>query len=232
VKRTGVVFVVLVSLALAGLAALAAGAAAATRASSVRAAECPPMSAKVTGGGATGVVEYSQAQPEGVHLKGTTIHSPGHFYELMRPVVLHLKGNTISVSKGSIFKLRCYRHSRTSRPLPGVDLMRGSLKIKSVEADPAGILTEEGLFDPRNTAKLDYAVKRTMTKRGELTLVQKMTWFASFGNQPMGTNTVASAGIVGVTPYVGARPGSCRYVHGARLTTTRGYGVGTAAYRA
>jgi hypothetical protein len=188
------------------------------------------MSAKVTGASAA-VIEYSQAQPEGVHLKGTTIHSPGHFYELLRPVVLQLKGNKISVSKGSIFKLRCYRHSRTSRPLPGVDLMRGSLKIKSVEADPAGILTEEGLFDPRNTANLAYAVKRILTTHGELTLLKKMTWFAGFGNQPVGTTTVASAGIVGVTPYVGLSPGSCRYVHGARLTTTRGYGVGTAAYR-
>ena len=229
-KRTGVVLVVLVSLAFAGFAALAGGATGAVRPSSVDAGACPSMSAQVTGA-PSAVVEYSATQPNGVHLKGTAIHSPGHFYELLQPVELELQGNTISVSKGSIFKLTCYKRSRTSRPLPAVNLMRGSLKIRTVEKDPAGILTEEGLFDPRLAGTLAYTVKRTLTKRGPLTLLQKMTWLAGFSDQPTGTTTVASAGIVGVTPYVGPKPGSCRYVHGARLTTTSGYGIGTATYR-
>ena len=230
-KRTGVVFVMLFCLALAGLTGVAGGAIAAAGPSSVDAGACPSMNAQVTGA-ANAVVEFSSAHPNGVHLKGTAIHSPGHFYELLQPVVLKLQGNTISVSKGSIFKLTCYRRSRTSRPMPAVDLMRGSLKITTAVAnDPAGILTEEGLFDPRLGGKLVYTVNRSLTKRGALTLLQKMTWLAGFRDQPMGTTTVASAGIVGVTPYVGANPGSCRYVHGARLTTTSGYGVGTATYR-
>ena len=227
-KRTGVVFVMLVFLALAGLTAVA-GAAIAAGPSSVAAA-CPPMTAEVKGA-PNAVVEFSRTHPNGVHLEGTAIHSPGHFYELLQPVQLRLKGNAISVSKGSIFKLTCYARSKTSRKLPAIDLMRGSLKITSVESDPAGVITEEGLFDPRLDGPLVYTVQRTLAKRATLTLLQKMTWFAGFSDQPMGTTTVASAGIVGVTPYVGAKPGSCRYVHGARLTTTSGYGVGTATYR-
>ena len=217
-------------LAFAGLAALAGGATAAARPSSVAAGACPALSAQVTGASGA-VLDYSAAQPKGVPLEGATIRSPGHFYELLQPVELELKGNTISVSKGSIFKLRCYRRSATSRALPGLDLLRGSLRITTVAEDPAGILTEEGLFDPRVDGTLVYTVQRTLTKRGALTLLQKMTWFAGFRDQPVGTTTVASAGIVGVTPYVGAKPGSCRYVHGARLTTTSRYGVGTATYR-
>ena len=61
-------------------------------------------------------------------------------------------------------------------------------------------------------------------------------WFA--GMYPrLGTTIVEArkAGpIVGVTPYVGQNPGSCRYVHGYRGKSTghdsKGYTKGTAFY--
>jgi hypothetical protein len=95
------------------LVALAGSATAAARPSTVESGACPSMTAQVTGA-PTAVVEYSSARPNGVQLEGTTIHSPGHFYELLQPVELELQGNMISVSKGSIFKLTCYKRCRPS----------------------------------------------------------------------------------------------------------------------
>ena len=60
---------------------------------------------------------------------------------------------------------------------------------------------------------------------------QLISWFAFFPDQPQGTTTITAPTHVGVTPYVGPKPGSCRHVHGARLTTTTQYGVGSASYR-
>jgi hypothetical protein len=62
-------------------------------------------------------------------------------------------------------------------------------------------------------------------------------WFGGLFTQRYGTSVAEarrSGPIVGVTPYVGARSGSCRYVHGARLRSTgvdgRGYMKGSSAF--
>lgn len=214
---------------LAGLIALLAGAADA-RSSTDAEGGCKPFTAQITSDPSV-VLDYSSAQPEGAPLEGDTIRRPGHFYELQGAVELRLNGNIVWASKGSILKLTCYRRTRTGRDYPAVGLLRGSLKLKTSASDPAGVLTEEGLFDPRLAPTLLFTVKRTLTRRGDVTMEQKLTWFANFGDQPMGTTVVSSRGIVGVTPFVGSQPGSCRYIHGARLTTTSGYGRGTATYR-
>lgn len=215
--------------ALVALVALLAAAAAAAR-PAVAAAACPAYTAEVVSDPAA-VVDYSAAHPEGVPLKGTLIRRPGHFYELLKDAQLRFRGNVIWATKGSILKLGCYARSKGSRSLPAVDLLRGSLKLQTVQGDPAGVLSEEGLFDPRTDETITFTIKRTLTKRGELTLEQRLKWFANFADQPMGTTTVSSATVMGVTPYVGANPGSCRYVRGATLTTTGGYGKGKASYR-
>jgi hypothetical protein len=213
-----------------GLLALVLGATAQARPTASAAPTCPPASAEVTKG-AAGVVEYSPAHSDGAPLRGKSLTYPQRFYRLNAAVELSLRGNTIWASKGSILRLGCYRLSRTGRPLPAVNLLRGSLKVKSTGEHPAGVTTEEGLFDPRVTGELVYTVKRNLTKPGEVTMQQLVSWFAFFPDQPKGTTTVVSAKPVGVTPYVGPKPGTCRYVHGARLTTTTRYGVGTATYR-
>ena len=213
-----------------GLLALVSGVTAHARPSAGSAPPCPTASAEVTKG-AAGVVEYSPAHPDGGPLHGTSLTYPKRFYRLDAAVELSIRGNVIWASKGSILKLGCYRRSRTDRPLPAVDLLRGSLKIKSPGEHPAGVITEEGLFDPRLTGELVYEVKRNLTKPGEVTMPQLVSWFASFNDQPTGTTTVASGKTVGVTPYVGSRPGNCRYVRHARLTTTTKYGVGSATYQ-
>ena len=202
---------------------------AASAASASELAGCPKLTAQILSG-QSGVTEYSQASPTGGPLLGATLEYPGHFYQLARPLELRLKGNTIAVSSGAIFKFSCYAHTRTSRKLPAVNLLKGSLTITTSEDDPAGVISEEGLFDPRSDATIVFTVKRTLAKRGELTMDDKIHWFANFSDQPTGATTIASRSIVGVTPYVGPRIGTCRYVHAARLATHGGYGKGTATY--
>ena len=212
------------------LLALVSGVTAHARPSAGSAPTCPPASAEVTKG-AAGVVEYAPGHEDGAPLHGRSLTYPQRFYRLSAAVQLRFRGNTIWASKGSILKLGCYRISRAGRPLPAVNLLRGALKVSSKGEHPAGVITEEGLFDPRVTSELVYTVKRDLTKPGELTMKQLISWFAFFPDQPKGTTTVASAKPVGVTPYVGEKAGTCRYVHGARLTTTTRYGGGSATYR-
>jgi hypothetical protein len=212
------------------LLALAFGASAEARHSAGQAPACPPASAEIVKG-AAGVVEYSPGHEDGAPLHGKSLTYPQRFYRLNADVELRFRGNSIQASKGSILKLGCYRISRTSRPLPAVNLLLGALKVSSTGEHPAGVITEEGLFDPRVTKELVYTVKRQLTKPGEVTMKQLISWFAFFPDQPKGTTTVSSPKPIGVTPYVGEKAGSCRYVHGARLTTTTRYGVGTATYR-
>jgi hypothetical protein len=192
------------------------------RPAAAHAGGCQPLTARITSD-PTAVIDYSSAQPEGGQLSGATIRRPGHFYEFMNAVEFRIKGNIVAASKGTILKLSCYRRTRTGRDFPGVNLLRGSLEITSARTNPVGIVSEEGLFDPR--------LAPTLTNRAEVTTAQKIKWFANFGDQPMGTTIATSSGIVGVTPTVGPRRGSCRYIHFARLTTTGGYGRGTATYR-
>ena len=132
---------------------------------------CPPASAEVTKG-AAGIVEYSPGHEDGAPLHGTSLTYPQRFYRLNAAVELRFRGNTIWASKGSILKLNCYRTSRTGRPLPAVNLLRGSLKIKSPGDHPAGVITEEGLFDPRLPGELVYTMTRVLTKPGEVTMPQ------------------------------------------------------------
>lgn len=212
-----------------GLIALVAAATGSARPTAATDA-CPAFTAEIASD-PTAVLDFTSAHPDGIPLKGTTIRRPGHFYELLKDAQIRFKGNVVWATKGSILKLACYARSKGSRPLPAVDLLRGSLKLQTVKGDPAGVITEEGLFDPRRDETITFTLKRALAKSGQVTLEQRLKWFANFFDQPMGTTTVSSATVMGVTPYVGEKPGSCRYVRGATLTTTKGYGKGKASYR-
>jgi glycosyltransferase involved in cell wall biosynthesis len=97
-----------------------------------------------------------------------------------------------------------------------------------------GVLTEEGLYgpDPRGTQKMSYTVERTLSATAQLTMDDKTAWFLGYASQPTGTTTVTAKGSprINITPYVGARPGSCRQCRRARLTTKDVYRHGTATY--
>jgi hypothetical protein len=199
-------------------------------ASPAHAAACPKLSATVTSGS---VLNHWQDHPEGVPLTGGKLRYPGHFYEAASKLAVTLHSNEITVTKGTIFKLTCYGASKGAPLWPALDILKGTASLGTVKGHPAGIITEEGLFDPRGRQDMQYRVSRTLTSKQPLTLEQKMLWFARVNSQPTGTTRVQSlvkGAIVGVTPYVGSRPGSCRYVNAARLTTKGRYGRGTATY--
>ena len=186
------------------------------------------------------VVDHHQEQVEGGALEGGKIRFPGHFYEATAEIVVKVRGNTYWIEEGSTFKFSCYGSSASDKRLkPALDLLEGSVKVKTVSGRPGGVMTPEGLYDPRKDSTMVFTVKRTLTSDAELTLDDMMAWFANLRTQRLGTTTVTapkSGPIVGVTPYVGQNSGSCRYVHGARLTSTgydsKGFTKGRATYSA
>lgn len=192
---------------------------------------CPKISAPVTGDKA-GITDFNPDQPEGGELEGNRIRFPGHFYKTEDAIRIVVRGNRYTVGPDSIFKFSCYGRSRADKKLkPALDLLRGSVEVRTSAAAPGGVTTEEGLYDPREDPTMTYTVTRTLSMTGEPSLEDILGWFAGFADQPTGTTNVVSTGsTVGVTPYVGSRRGSCRYVHKARLTTKGRYGRGTARY--
>ena len=194
------------------------------------AASCPKASATVESGS---VVDYSQDQPEGAPPADGKLRYPGHYFEATSTLSLTLRENAISVAKGTIFKLTCYGAAKDAPLWPALDVLKGTVNLAAVEDHPAGVITEEGLFDPRDRQDMQFRVSRTLTSKAPLTEKGKMRWFARMSSQPTGTTRVESLVkdvIVGVTPYVGSTPGKCRYVKSARLTTKGRYGRGTASY--
>jgi hypothetical protein len=169
-------------------------------------------------------------------LEGETIRRRSGFYRAGSTVKLDYAGNAYTIDKGSIFKLGCYGRSvKTGMTLPLVDLLKGEVKAKTVAKEPGGVVTTESLVDPREDETMTFTVRRTLTGTDEPTPKQILAWFASYISAPKGRTTAWTDGkpVVGVTPYVGERRGTCRYVHKAVLTskgTSKGYFTGTAVY--
>ncbi len=169
-------------------------------------------------------------------LEGDTIRRRSGFYRAGSTVKLDYAGNAYTIDKGTIFKLGCYGRSvKTGMTLPLVDLLKGEVKAKTVAKQPGGVVTTESLVDPREDETMTFTVTRTLTSGDEPTPKQILAWFAGYISAPKGKTTARSDGkpIVGVTPYVGERRGTCRYVHKAVLTskgTSKGYFTGTAVY--
>lgn len=186
---------------------------------------CPAYGPEVIFG-AAGIVDHALSDgAEGAPLEGRRLKSRGHFYEATADAQLDVLGNRARITKGTIFKFGCYSASRTSPRYPAVVLLRGRVAASTVGSEPLGVVTNEGLMDPRQDKTMNYRIDRR-TKKANLDLADKLMWVGNIFGQPIGTTTVrsTSGAIVGVTPYVGEGPGRCRYVHRARLTSTGGKG--------
>lgn len=193
------------------------------------AASCPAIN--VTPENPEAFLDFNKNQPEGGALSGDKIKFPGHYYEATEATTVVVKGNKYELSRGAVFKFSCYGESASDKHLkPSLDLLTGDVDVTTANNYPGGVLTHEGLFDPRRDPTMTFKISRTL-KKHSITLDDRMHWFANTNRQPRGTTAVAASAkgpIVGVTPYVGAKPGSCRYVHSAKLTSNTG--KGTAKY--
>ena len=192
---------------------------------------CPKVSADVDKPGA--VVDFHDGAREGEVPEGGKIRYPGHFFDATDDIVVTASGNTYRIAKGSTFKFSCYGASiKDPYRGPALMLLTGAVKVTTGQKTPGGVITEEGLFDPRTDPTMVFTVSRKLARK-HLDIEGKMAWFANYRSQPHGTTKVKAAKsgpIVGVTPYVGKNPGSCRYVHGARLTTKNDSGKGTSSF--
>ena len=175
---------------------------------------------------------FEAAEP----LSGATIRRRSGFYRAESTVKLDYADNAYTIEPGSIFKIVCYGRSvKTGMTLPALDLLKGEAKVKTAAGKPGGVVTTEGLIDPREDPTMTFTVSRKLAKAGEPSTDALLAWFAGYISAPLGTTTVDTNGKpdVGVTPYVGPKPGTCRYVHGAKLTSkgrSKGYFTGTASY--
>ena len=192
-------------------------------------------SATVTSGAAN-VMHFHQDAPEGEPLAGETIKRRDGFFRATGMVKLEFVESVYTIKEDTIFKLGCYGKSREQGAIyPALELLKGGVALKTAKNKPGGIVTAEALVDPRRDPTMQFQVSRTLSSGKEPTMDQIGRWFADTISQPKGTTRATTYGkpIMGVTPYVGAKPGTCRYVHGAKLTTkgTKGlYFTGTATY--
>jgi hypothetical protein len=201
-------------------------------------AKCPKREVTVSAADAALITDFHDGAQEGEPLTDETLRYPGHFFRTAGDITFKLKGNTYELGEGSVFKFTCYGPSAAEpEKYPAVSLMRGQVDVATSDKNPGGILTPEGLFDPRQDHSMPYGLSRKLTADHESTLTEMLLWFADIGTQPKGTTRVASQSkaIVGVTPYVGKRKGHCRYIHAAKLTSTgfnrkTGFYTGTATY--
>jgi hypothetical protein len=185
------------------------------------------------------LLRFTNFAEPGVPVTGDTITRGGAFFEAASKVVLDFAGNTYTIAEGTIFMQSCYGRSvQTGMTLPGIDMLKGEIKVKTGAKTPGAIITTEGFYDPRTDYTMTFEATRTLHKNNAApTPEQIRSWYAGFISAPLGATRVSTDGkpIVGVTPYVGSKRGTCRYVHGATLiskgTTRKGYFTGTATYR-
>ena len=184
----------------------------------------------------SGDVLHHQSFDASEPLSGDTIRRRSGFYRAESTVRLDYADNAYTIEAGSIFKIVCYGKSvKTGLTLPALDLLKGEAKVKTAAGKPGGVVTTEALIDPRDDPTMTFTVSRKLAKGGEPDADALMAWFAGYISAPLGTTRVDTDGkpIVGVTPYVGSKRGTCRYVHGAKLISkgrSKGYFTGSATY--
>ena len=185
------------------------------------------------------VLRFTNFAEPGVPVSGDTITRGSAFFQAASDVKLDLAGNLYTIAEGTIFMPSCYGRSvQTGMTLPGLDMLKGEMKVKTDGDKPGAIITTEGFYDPRTDYTMTFEATRTLHKNNAApTPEQLRSWYAGFISAPLGATRVSTDGkpIVGVTPFVGPKRGTCRYVHGATLiskgTTRKGYFTGTATYR-
>ncbi|MEA2145509.1 MAG: hypothetical protein QOG59_1096 [Solirubrobacteraceae bacterium] len=157
-------------------------------------------------------------------LAGLPLHV-GHAYQLGASNVIIKFGETrFAVRARSVFSLGCYGQVVGGPLLPSLHLQSGSVRVAASVSHPGGVDTTEALANP----VLGYSHRLTFTVTRRLTVPAQMTepgmFFDTRGyiNAPLGTTTVATlgTGYTNITPYVGAKPGTCRHADSARLRST------------
>ncbi len=194
-------------------------------------------SAKITARRGTGHVAWAGKETKGklVRFAGTRLTRGVHFYELYnKTIVLSFGKNTYTLGGNAVFDLSCSGEAAGDRAImPSISMVRGTAIVKTTRAVEGSIFTEENLVGPiPNSAATKYKVVRKLKQTTTLTMQQKINWFEDLYRQPTGSSTskTLTSIRVNVTPNVGPRRGSCRRVHSAVLTTTTGFGHGSAVY--
>ncbi len=197
------------------------------------------------------LLRFTDFQEPGTVFDGVTIRRGAHtrsvmndtivddaYFQATSKVVLDYGGNTYTIADDTIFMLACYgRTLKTGMTLPSLDMLTGEMKVRTGAKTPGGITTAEGLFDPRVDHTMTFEARRTLHRDGDdPTPDQLRGWYLSSSTAPFGRTEVRTGGkpIVGVTPTVGPNRFSCRYVHGATLTSkgrSKGLLTGSATYR-
>ena len=182
------------------------------------------------------VLRWTDLEGEPELYTGDTIRRRSGIYRAQSRVKLDYADNAYTISAGTIFKLVCYGRSvKAGLTLPSVHMLKGQIKVKTAAGKPGGVVTTEGLIDPRQDSTMTFEVARELSSGKEPNMEQIFNWFAGYISAPLGstrTSTENKADL-GVTPYVGSKPGTCRYVQRAKLTSSgrkKGYFTGSATY--
>jgi hypothetical protein len=195
--------------------------------------DCRSASAQVLAG-AENVRNYGPDAPAGAPLAGDGLRFPKHFYEVDGGATsIRYGSNTYDVQPHAIFKLGCYGPYKGAPLRPALDLLVGSVHVSTGARKAGGVIDEEGLYNPvpGGPQAMGYTITRVLRSES-LQFQDVIRWFADYADQPAGTTRAKADGKdpLNVTPYVGSRPGQCRHAHGARLTTKRTFGHGSASY--
>ena len=187
--------------------------------------------------GADNVQHFSESPETGNPLAGKTIRRRSGFYKAEGTVRLDYANNTYAIGPGSIFKIVCYgKSAKAGLTLPALDLLVGQVKVTTAQKKPGGVVTNESLLDPRDDPTMTFTASRTLRSGGDPTTKNIDSWMGHTISQAFGTTRTSSVGkpIIGVTPYVGSKPGVCRYVQEAKLTSSGrkgSYFTGSATYK-
>jgi hypothetical protein len=185
---------------------------------------------KTTGEGE--VIAYGADAPEGTPLSGTTMKRR-HVYEFRGlAATIRMGRTTYKAAPGTIVLLTQYAVSKTAPRWGALGMLVGTLDVTTPSRAPGGVTSEEGLFGPIDPYKMRYRVSRELNDDAPVEPNDVGAFFANVYNQRAGKTTVESLDghTVNITPYVGAKPGTCRHADKATLKTTSTFGKGTASY--
>lgn len=102
---------------------------------SAAATGCPSTTYKVTAGSVT---DFSEQTPDGVPLEGSSLPLRGHFFEAASKVSIAVRGNALTLTKGTIFRTGCYAEARGKPLRPALQLLRApSTSARGARRRPA-----------------------------------------------------------------------------------------------
>ena len=156
----------------------------------------------------------------------------GHVYELHGAAATFTApgGNAWKAADGTIVTITCHNGK-----YPALRLIEGRLDVTSKASRSAGVVTTEALVGPLTLGgpKLRFRVERKPVHELDAQAAQDgvdtrlldiFKTAAGFIDAPHGTTSVDKLGDspnrLNVTPYVGSKEGTCRYVDSAELTST------------